>query len=97
MKYESRSSSCAMMTTIFCMFIVKRSKVLKTEILSDPQRGKGACDRKAATVKAHVRRYINEGHDVETAEDFKSAILSHGGLSGVRAALVDNPQCKHSV
>ena len=55
------------------------------------------CDRKAATVKAHVRRYINEDHDVETAEDFKSAILSHRGLSGVRVALVDNSQCRHSV
>ena len=34
---------------------------------SDPQGGKGPCDRKAATIKAHVRRYINEGHDVLTA------------------------------
>ena len=33
---------------------------------SDPQGGKGSCDRKAATVKAHVRRYINEGHDVSS-------------------------------
>lgn len=28
---------------------------------SDPQGGKGACDRKAATIKAHVRRYVSEG------------------------------------
>ena len=34
---------------------------------SDPQGGKGACDRKAATVKAHIRVHLNEGHDVETA------------------------------
>jgi len=34
---------------------------------SDPQGRKGACDRKAATIKAHVRRYINEGHDLQTA------------------------------
>lgn len=56
---------------------------------SDPQGGKGSCDRKAATIKAHVRRYINEGHDVQTAEDFKEAILSRGGISGVRVVLVD--------
>jgi len=27
----------------------------------DPQRGKGACDHKAAGTKAHVHRYINKG------------------------------------
>ncbi|KAK3722361.1 hypothetical protein QZH41_003618 [Actinostola sp. cb2023] len=56
---------------------------------SDPQGGKGPCDRKAAVVKAHVRRYVNEGHDVKTANDFKEAILSHGGIKGVRVAVVN--------
>ena len=56
---------------------------------SDPQGGKGACDRKAATIKAHVRRHINEGHDVKNAKDFRDAMLSNGGLNGVRVALVD--------
>lgn len=57
---------------------------------SDPQGGKGPCDRKAATIKAHVLRYINEGTDVETAEDLRRAILSHGGVRGVRVTLVDS-------
>ena len=57
---------------------------------SDPQGGKGPCDRKAATIKAHVRRFINEGHDVQTAEDLETAMLSAGGLTGVRVALVDS-------
>ena len=56
---------------------------------SDPQGGKGACDRKAATVKAHVRRHINEGHDVQNSSEFKVAILSNGGINGVRVVLVD--------
>ena len=51
--------------------------------------GEGACDRKAATIKAHVRRYVNEGHDVKNAQEFKTAILSHGGVTGVRVAVVD--------
>ena len=38
---------------------------------SDPQGGIGACDRKAATIKAQVRRHINEGHDVQNASEFK--------------------------
>ena len=56
---------------------------------SDPQGGKGACDRKAATIKAHVRRYVNEGHDVQNAEQLQTAILSNGGVTGVRVAVVD--------
>ena len=56
---------------------------------NDPQGGKGPCDRKAATIKAHVLRYINEGNDVVTADDFKEAMLSYGGVRGVRVALVD--------
>ena len=42
----------------------------------------------AAPIKAHVRRYINEGHDVLTARDFKDDVLSYGGVKGVRVALV---------
>ena len=55
---------------------------------SDPQGGKGACDRKAATVKAHVRRYVNEGHNVVTAQEFHDTMLSHRGINSVRVALV---------
>lgn len=56
---------------------------------SDPQGGKGACDRKAATIKAHVRRCVNEGHDVQNSCEFDQAMLSNGGIAGVRVALVD--------
>ena len=37
----------------------------------------------------HVRRYVNEGNDVLTPADFQGAILSYGGVSGVRIATVD--------
>ena len=57
---------------------------------SDSQGRKGPCDHKAATIKAHVRRFINEGHDVQTAEDLKTAMLSAGGLTGIRVAVVDS-------
>ena len=60
-------------------------------------RRQGACDIKAATVKGHVRGYINEGHDVETDEEFKNAVLSHGGINGVGVALVDTVKCDISV
>lgn len=73
-----------------CPTISKHTGIhIKRVDFSDPQGGKGACDRKAATIKGHVRRHINEGHDVVTTADFKNAILSHGGVSGVRVALTD--------
>ena len=55
---------------------------------SDPQGGKGPCDCKAATIKAPVRRFVCEGHDVLTADAFKDAILSNNGVRGVRVAVV---------
>ena len=35
---------------------------------SDPQGGKGPCDRKAATVKSHMRTFLNSANDIETVE-----------------------------
>ncbi|XP_062618873.1 uncharacterized protein LOC134280478 [Saccostrea cucullata] len=40
----------------------------------EAQDGKGACDRSAAVIKANIRRFVNEGHDVVTARQMKQAI-----------------------
>jgi len=56
---------------------------------SDPQAGKDICDRKTATMKAHIKRWVNEKHDVITAEDMKLALESHGGVRGCRIAVVE--------
>lgn len=40
----------------------------------EAQDGKGACDRTAAVIKANIRRFVHEGHDVVTARDMKQAI-----------------------
>ena len=55
---------------------------------SDPQGGKGAADRLAAICKNHFRTFINEENDVTNAEQLKSALLSHGGIEGVRVAVM---------
>ena len=49
---------------------------------SDPQRGKGPCDRKAVVVKNHMR-YLNSGHDNSNTEDMKLAVESNGSVRGV--------------
>ena len=57
---------------------------------SDPQRGKGPCDRKAAVIKSHMRIYLNSGNDIETPTQMKDAILSAGGVSNVNVTLCES-------
>ena len=54
---------------------------------SEAQAGKDICDRRAAALKNHIRRYINEGNDVKTAIDMKAAIDSYGGIKGCYSAV----------
>ena len=65
--------------------------ILKRMDFSDPQGGKGPCDRKAANIKTHINVHVNSGNDVETAEDMKNAIQSSNGIPGVRVFLCDPP------
>ena len=64
---------------------------------SDPQGGKGSCDRKAAAVKNHMRIYLNSGQDVETPEQMKNAMESSGGMPGVRVMLCDIQNIRKSI
>ena len=41
---------------------------------SEPQYGKDMCDRILCPMKAAVRRYCNEGHDIVTAQDMQIAL-----------------------
>ncbi|CAB3990326.1 Hypothetical predicted protein, partial [Paramuricea clavata] len=59
----------------------------------DPQGGKGPCDRKAASIKNHMRSYLNSGHDISSAQDMKSAIESNGGVRGVATILCGPLTC----
>ena len=61
---------------------------------SDPQSGKDVCDRRIASMKTHIRRWVNECHDVTTAEEMKVALESHGGVRGCRFAVVEIDKTK---
>ena len=77
-------------TILACRHMGTRCGIRVARIdFSDPQGGKGAADRLAASCKFHIRAYINEGHDVCTANDMKIALNSHGGLEGVRVVSMD--------
>ena len=56
---------------------------------SDPQGGKGPADRMAATIKGHITRFVNEGNNVTNAKEMEKVVLSHGGLLGIRVAVLD--------
>ena len=70
--------------TVLACPLIQQSTGIKVARLdfSDPQGGKGPADRLAATCKSHIRIYINEGHNVTTAEEMRDALLSHGGIHG---------------
>ena len=71
--------------------LTKRYQVDFRVDFSDPQGGKGSCDRKAATIKNNVKAYLNSGSDIETASQMKRAIESGTGIPGVRVMLCDPP------
>lgn len=58
---------------------------------ADPQGGKGACDRKAATIKSHMKIFHDEGNNIESASDMKAAILSSGGVPAVNVVVSGPP------
>ena len=76
--------------------IAKKHKVQLRIDFSDPQGGKGSCDRQASTIKNHVKAYVNSGNDVESAEQMQTAIESSNGVTGVRAVLCDPPSIPES-
>ncbi|KAK6173861.1 hypothetical protein SNE40_017244 [Patella caerulea] len=55
---------------------------------SEAQAGKDLCDRKIAPMKSHMQRYVNEGHDVTSADEMWMALSSYGGIRGCYAAVV---------
>ena len=58
---------------------------------SEPQGGKGACDRKAATLKSHMAAYLNSGCDIQSAAQMKEAMESAGGVRGVSVKVCSPP------
>lgn len=53
---------------------------------SEPQSGKDVCDRILCPLKASIKRYCNEGHDIVTAQDMHTA-LKERPVNGTTAAV----------
>ena len=78
--------------TIVCARVIgeQYGVTIKRLDFSDPQGGKGPCDRKAATIKSHMRIHLNSGNDIETPTQMKDAILSSGGVSAVNVTVCES-------
>ncbi|CAC5386464.1 unnamed protein product [Mytilus coruscus] len=72
--FFSDNAGCYKNTMMMVALRAELGDKLKTYNFSEAQDGKGPCDRRASHIKACVRRYINEGHDVTSAEEMKPAI-----------------------
>ena len=53
---------------------------------SEPQQGKDMCDRILCPMKATIKRYCNEGHDIQTASDMREALCERP-VKGTTAAV----------
>ena len=74
-------------TMIGVQSLARKHKVAIRIDFSDPQAGKGPCDRKAAVLKNHMRTYLNSGNDITNPEQMKTAMESNGGVRGVSVVL----------
>lgn len=59
---QDNAGCCHSITVLAAYRLMKEATDIKVErvYFTDPQGGKGPCDRRAATIKAHVLRYIND-------------------------------------
>ena len=61
---------------------------------SDPQSGKDVCDCRIASMKTHIRRWVNESHDITSTREMKVALESHGEVQGCCFAVVEIDEIK---
>ena len=75
--------------TIIAWHTFEQSTGIKVVLMdfSDPQGGKGA--------HHHIPTCINEGNNITTTAEMKEALLSYGGVEGVRIAIL--PSIKETV
>ena len=63
---------------------------------SEPQYGKDVCDRILCPMKSSIRRYCNEGHDVLSAKDMRTA-LSERPVRGTTACVCSIDETKKAL
>ena len=83
---------CAQILIVAPQIAIRHGLQISLIDFSGPQGGKGAYDRKVATIQLHMAKYLNSGDDIETAEQMKQAIESSGGVRGVSVKVCCPPK-----
>ena len=66
-------------------FAIRHHEVFVKRLdFSEPQCGKGPCDRKAASLKSHMRVHLNQGSNIKTCKELVVTIRSSGGVQDRR-------------
>lgn len=73
--FWSDNAGCYKSTLTLAMIYANLGPILSSYNFSEAQDGKGACDRKASHIKAEIKRYVNEGHNVLDANDMKKVFF----------------------
>ncbi|CAG2223968.1 unnamed protein product [Mytilus edulis] len=73
--------------------------LIKEYNFSEAQSGKDLCDSKTGTSRLHIYKYANEGHNVVSSADMKTALESHGEIWGTQVSIIsmnqdDEPHAK---
>ena len=71
----------AITTTSIKQLLMTTGVLIRRIDFSEPQAGKGPCDRQSAVIKGVVRRYVNEKHDCTNSKEFVAAAKSTKHLS----------------
>ncbi len=64
----------------FCLLTILDKLKITSYDFCDSQGGKGACDRKAAHAKAHLKRFVSQGNDAIDAYGIKKGLESNKGI-----------------
>lgn len=97
---RSDNGSCyhsAITTTCISEIFTRTGILIRRIDFSEPQAGKGPCDRRAATIKGEVRRYIDEKHNCTTSKEFVEAAKSTKNLSIFAGQLNNNENVSSTI
>ncbi len=97
---RSDNGSCyhnAITTTSISEIFIRTGILIRRIDFSEPQAGKGPCDRRAAVIKGEVRRYIDEKHNCTTSNEFVEAAKSIEYLSIFACKLQNNDNASSTI
>jgi hypothetical protein len=73
--YHSQDVTC-----LLPLFADKHKVNLESYLFSEPQMGKGICDRKISVLKRTLIQYVNDGNNITNTDQMKNAFLSNPDL-----------------